>query len=660
MTQVNAREVVVDEAAVACSLYVDVMKHMGQYGGQYDCFRERLIFFIDALVASGFEKVTFLGDGVVGSSKVKTRVDRFLSSYEKRLALSTELPKKEIYEVRVGEEEEEGEGEKKDAGPEFHLDLFMFWVSKEVIAEHPHATLIQCDGEADGPIAVYAREHDCPVISNDSDFFLLIIPRGYIPYSSIDLRFDEEQGVMKGIRYKIYSSDEICRYFGLCALKLLYLLGTLCGNDYVSEEKLSKFHHMVQSRYDNRMVKGSFRTRRIWAVARFLQGFASPGEALMGAASAICEAERCMGNMEAVKNTLLRSINNYESANNLYVEGKSALPLGRVPFAVGRELRILDMYRHGQLSTSLLDVGVLANFFCFPCYENVLMDDCWLVSLPLRKVLYFLLLSTNDHDVVHVKEYGREKLQQRQTHVSSDISCLQGNNLFETFQSPLLGDQNLDFLLAIANVDRVLFKIGMEKLLDGVQMISSGEASLFILSIVYLVRHHGSHFPLKALSAILQQFFGNMLSTQEFVGTDCRPSSGQFLHILGEYQTVLYSMCLLDETLGCPLRLGQQNILHVERFYNGMGFWFHHNTIVQKIGSISSPVSAAEEIKAAPRRATFLKYMCSTSVNPSSCPEKTLSLASELCYDLLYPEENVQDSICNCKYFSYPFADRLC
>ena len=91
-----------------------------------------------------------------------------------------------------------------------------------------------CQFEADREIAILANQFQCPVVGQDSDFYVLDIAGGYIPFSYLKWRSVRKNENDEQILWAhIYHIDSLCRIYGVNKemLPLFCLTGRqrLCG-----------------------------------------------------------------------------------------------------------------------------------------------------------------------------------------------------------------------------------------------------------------------------------------------------------------------------------------------------------------------------------------------------------------------------------------------
>lgn len=100
--------------------------------------------------------------------------------------------------------------------------------------------IVQCMFEADTEVARLGNSYKCPVISNDSDFYLMDLPHGLIPIDLMQhetvlkkVEADYDSFIVHYINCSLFKQDNFTSYFADLDKKTLPLLGILAGNDFV-------------------------------------------------------------------------------------------------------------------------------------------------------------------------------------------------------------------------------------------------------------------------------------------------------------------------------------------------------------------------------------------------------------------------------------------
>lgn len=109
------------------------------------------------------------------------------------------------------------------------------------IAVDRNIQIIQCMFEADLHVARIAKDYRCPVLSNDSDFFLIDLPDGlilidlldYVHIHSVPSDLNEKKPVSyQYLNCSLYKRENFSNYIPRLDIRNLPLLGALAGNDF--------------------------------------------------------------------------------------------------------------------------------------------------------------------------------------------------------------------------------------------------------------------------------------------------------------------------------------------------------------------------------------------------------------------------------------------
>uniref|UniRef100_A0A8B9ZGV1 Protein asteroid-like protein 1 n=1 Tax=Anas platyrhynchos TaxID=8839 RepID=A0A8B9ZGV1_ANAPL len=248
---------------------------------------------------------------------------------------------------------------------------------------------VQCFAEADREIAALARRWGCPVLSLDSDFCVFDLPGGYCPLS----RFQwQEVCPAEGapgcfIPALCFSADGFCRRFGRLQKNLLPLFAVLCGNDYGEVPALQGFFGKLPVRAGSpggrRGKHGLMRGLLEW-----LAQFGEPAEAVEDVVRHLKAQRR-----EEVRQLLHSSMEDYAPAD---VNLEDFFQLGKYESeeasSSGLPQWVLDGLAKGELSPFLSDALMLRSTFLHVQVENMQRPSAHSTALPIRQVIYGLLL----------------------------------------------------------------------------------------------------------------------------------------------------------------------------------------------------------------------------------------------------------------------------
>uniref|UniRef100_UPI003AAC8E4B single-strand DNA endonuclease ASTE1-like n=1 Tax=Centroberyx gerrardi TaxID=166262 RepID=UPI003AAC8E4B len=248
--------------------------------------------------------------------------------------------------------------------------------------------LAQCFGEADREIAALASEWKCPVLSNDSDFYIFDLPAGLLPIHRFQWKSVGRNGSRREsfIRCKSYTTSSFCTLFNIQP-QVLPVFAALAGNDYVKLREVR-----LTSCWARSTPAGSGSTGLLEELLRWLRGFQRPQETveaalrLMGDLSRQREAEVLQGLSLGTEEYQLHP----SYLRRFFTDGTVPHLL---PDAVGL---VPDWARlpltQGRLTDDILDVLLLKRVRLGVMVDHGSLPSAYLTSRPLRRVMYGLLL----------------------------------------------------------------------------------------------------------------------------------------------------------------------------------------------------------------------------------------------------------------------------
>lgn len=170
------------------------------FGGDYDTVAKVYVDFINWLIKCNVVPV-FVFDGAREERKIETIKKRTKS----KIALY-------------------GRPIKTSACTPYFISDIIFDILNDM-----DIPFVKCHFEADPEIFVLAKLLKCPIISNDSDFYLTTVP--YIPFKTINLDFESRTVSCK--RYKV---EKLLNHFGGLKLEFLPLVTVLLGDDFIKPD----------------------------------------------------------------------------------------------------------------------------------------------------------------------------------------------------------------------------------------------------------------------------------------------------------------------------------------------------------------------------------------------------------------------------------------
>ncbi|XP_044185119.1 protein asteroid homolog 1-like [Acropora millepora] len=388
-------KLVIDGLALNCCLFENSGLDY-RCGGQYDEFYQAVVAFFVALKSSHVHCFVVF-DGAIDPSGKK------LETIKKRAEEGLET----VHELSTS-----GDIDSLVSFPLLFTDVF-----KQALRDNGIPFAI-CDSEADSEIASLAAAWKCPVLSNDSDFFIFDIKGGYIPLSF--LRWNSSR-----FTAKIYYRSKLASHFRIRS-NLLPLFASLAGNDYVSANALVDFKSAL-ARIQNDKCVGK-RVTRFAKIVGFLRGLpslCSQEEALKFTLELITSQQ----SRNTLQHVIELSLQEYKiKESNLlryFEEGLIHSSLRTLHGKQEIEKWVLPHFRAGKFSIESMNSLTSGRNFLGIQIENFeeISSNC--CSLDLRKFVYGILsdVGTDDgqRNITTVEEYDRQGFKFTASNVEPNI-----------------------------------------------------------------------------------------------------------------------------------------------------------------------------------------------------------------------------------------------
>lgn len=224
-----------------------------QFGGDYDIFQRKISMIFSMFRSCNVEVFVVLdGAYTVDGKKFKTTISR---------ARDRVFAAKRIVH-----------GQRGSLIPCLARQTFTQTLDKLGIQ---HVT---CDFEADNQLVTLANQWNCPVISNDSDFYIFDLSGGFIPLDYIDFRprrLPQSSGgagdsaAFLPVQY--YHVDEFIKCFQSLNRAVLPLFATMLGNDYVNARAFESFYQKKTPKCAARRYSASKKHQKIVSVLYWLE-----------------------------------------------------------------------------------------------------------------------------------------------------------------------------------------------------------------------------------------------------------------------------------------------------------------------------------------------------------------------------------------------------
>ncbi|XP_051577904.1 protein asteroid homolog 1-like isoform X2 [Myxocyprinus asiaticus] len=361
------------------------------HGGDYDAFEEIIRKFFENLTACDIRPFVVLDGGADHTDK---KFDTLMERSQGKI--------KQAYALSVGS--------RGTVLPILIKDVFRQVLHKLKVP------LVECLQEADWEIAALAKQWNCPILSNDSDFYIFNLKAGILPITYFqweNVRGDRQTN-KKFIPTKHFSVENLCASFKHMNKDLLPLVAAILGNDYM---KLQNIRYL---RWEQHSVHGG-EFARIDGLLHWLSKFAGPEEAIADFLKLITDEEK-----DIVVKALFEAIKEYKLFSSSLAQffisktvPQTSSPLQALPKWTLRPLL------EGRMSSYIIDVLVLQRNTLRSQVEDFELPSSNETSRPIRQVLYGVLLlgeqQTEDKLMAaakestgtskcYVDEYDREQL----------------------------------------------------------------------------------------------------------------------------------------------------------------------------------------------------------------------------------------------------------
>uniref|UniRef100_A0A668RY36 Asteroid domain-containing protein n=1 Tax=Oreochromis aureus TaxID=47969 RepID=A0A668RY36_OREAU len=313
------------------------------HGGEYAAYESLIERFITALRTCEVDPYVVL-DG--GSDHTDKKLETVTQRAEQRI--------------------ERAHRAAKDGGKENILPIMTKWVFRQTLTRLK-VPVAQCFGEADREIAALADKWQCPVLSNDSDFYIFNLSAGLLPISYFQWQDVNGNGSKSYIPCKRYYTSSFCIYFEI-QRQLLPTFAALAGNDYV---KLQKF---IWSQFAPVASKPQ---SRLEGLLCWLKDFEEPENALKAA------VELMGGKSRKNKENMKKMLQSLSVGMEEYKLPRSSL----MEFFI-HGLRVMQAWLPGDT----LDVLLLHRLSLSTPVDHKDLPSVNLTSRPLRQVMYGLVL----------------------------------------------------------------------------------------------------------------------------------------------------------------------------------------------------------------------------------------------------------------------------
>lgn len=259
-----------------------------KFGGDYHDFRSSINTFFDALKECNIIPIVIM-DGCQNSdeSKLNTSIKR----HDQKLKIccaNVHCGKKNPYQEAI---------------PLLLKQEFRESLKKNNIIN------ISNHFEADDEIVKMANYFECPVLSNDSDFFVYGLKNGFLVLDYLNMNVLKKKKSYKYLTACIYHSDNLKKYFPNLDSRLIALGGTMHDNDYISFNEFQLIFKFFKISNDSNLPFDKSKFSKTIRIFSWLNSIGDYGEAMKRL------LERYTGNKKVIQDKLSKCINRYTETN---------------------------------------------------------------------------------------------------------------------------------------------------------------------------------------------------------------------------------------------------------------------------------------------------------------------------------------------------------
>jgi len=280
---------------------------------------------------------------------------------------------------------------------------------------------VTCDYEADRQIAALARHWNCPVLTNDSDFFIYDIPAGVVLLDYLNLRSKIHRGhskqqsevVFRYLESQIFYCQKFMKFLHVESHFHVVLFATLLGNDIVDGRNFENFFSHVKLRKVHGRSKSSHRECRMAGLITWLQSVTSVTEAISFILTKLPQNRR-----KAVQSLIELSLECYfDPSSDLheYFDRESVKCVGRIVDGYNLPNWFQLAVCRGTVPTAVLNILASRRLLLLSQIEFSTEVSSYRCSQKLRQIAYGIALSGNnpmsDCGIRHsacVHEFDRE------------------------------------------------------------------------------------------------------------------------------------------------------------------------------------------------------------------------------------------------------------
>ena len=490
--------------------YPRKLRYNWVHGGQYGELRDYFNHFFECLKRNGIEPIVVI-DGVDYTGK---KSGTKLSRQNQRI--------KDIHNGLLEDDRSEGV-----------RPLFLVIAFCEIVKEKG-VKLICVDGDADRDIALLANHYNCPVVADDSDYFIFTLKAGYIPT-------DELRWYDSPVKAKIYKRERFAyKFYFDSDPKMIYLIPAIMGNDFIKRGYFPRLKENIERTVKKDIENGTKiayenteKVKETLELLYYISSFSTVEEFL----------SQCSGNeattmeqnyQQAKEDYHVKDVKFSETHLMLHTILKSANKTPLPNF-------IIEQYRNGYFTTSEMSVLVQNKSTIPMVIDNPNNTSSMRIGRSIRKYLYRIM------EPYLVKDTVLETICCRQEFRRESVACADMS----------LNLPSIDNMTSLGNDYRILVLCkAMDAPPEVLQDFSEPKWKLVALSLRFWSKHaQPDDHTIKALIlCFIDSYFNNAECPDlEYTTYERDDMWLQLLHIFAQWQCVYYEAFRLNNVLMNPL-----------------------------------------------------------------------------------------------------------
>ena len=469
-----------------------------EYGGQYPALRRVMERFIDSLLAVNIQPLHIVYDGIAHKEE---KMETLLRRRRGDLCTIKKCLNNHSYQ-------------KQRILPPLVSEVF-----REVMQYYKHrgVKIYSADGEADAIAVTLSNTFNCPLVSNDSDFFVAQLQAGYIPLSMLEWTRPGDP-----VRGKIYHREKFAASLGISP-DLILAIPAIAGNDIITnlvEETSLKYRIRDNPRYYNKDTEGTI-------------NFIIFCNTLENIESSLQEQEDGHHILEKFRKNLQKSQEIYETRCTETFDEEEFKKSSSIRGKDGLELPewLINQYREFNFSNEHLEVLVLAIRMLPIIPEDFRCSSANLLSRPIRKEIYGLIKPEGGSVIEYVRI---------------------GDHLKKEDVIPIVSEMNIHTMNDMSQDERIR-KLFQVLLCDPSTLsVVHQKWHIAIASVCFWAKNvsvRKDHLQLKSLVLCFTQCY-----IQDVRRSDFDPEFNiKTLHLYTQWQCVYHDAVLLNQVLALPL-----------------------------------------------------------------------------------------------------------